>query len=117
MALGAGLAAGLWQKAKAWDQVVKIGRTHLMDATPIRVGEQHFVNGNRIAPPFPPGTARAMYGMGCFWGAEQIYWQLPGVYTTSVGYAGGYTPYPSYEEVCSAKRVPTARITSASRVT
>ena len=69
--------------------------------TPMRVGEKHFVNGNRITPPFPPGVQRAMFGMGCFWGAERKFWQAPGVYSTAVGYAAGFTPNPTYEEVCS----------------
>ncbi|HSS00686.1 MAG TPA: peptide-methionine (S)-S-oxide reductase MsrA [Kofleriaceae bacterium] len=70
-------------------------------STAIRVGEKHFVNGHRIVPPFPEGTERAMFGMGCFWGAERKLWQTPGVWTTAVGYAGGATPNPTYEEVCS----------------
>ena len=61
----------------------------------------HFVNGNRLTPPFPAGTELAMFGMGCFWGAERIFWQRRGVYSTAVGYAGGFTPNPTYEEVCS----------------
>ncbi|MGH8720749.1 MAG: peptide-methionine (S)-S-oxide reductase MsrA, partial [Burkholderiales bacterium] len=67
----------------------------------MRVPEKHFVNGNRIVPPFPAGLELAQFGLGCFWGAERIFWQLPGVYSTAVGYAGGETPNPSYEEVCS----------------
>ncbi|MEX2239214.1 MAG: peptide-methionine (S)-S-oxide reductase MsrA [Burkholderiales bacterium] len=63
--------------------------------------EQHFVNGNRIVPPFPQGLQLAQFGLGCFWGAERIFWQTPGVYSTAVGYAGGDTPNPTYEEVCS----------------
>jgi peptide-methionine (S)-S-oxide reductase len=65
------------------------------------VGETHFVTGHRIKPPFPDGMARAIFGMGCFWGAERKFWQTPGVYSTAVGYAGGYTKNPTYEEVCS----------------
>jgi peptide-methionine (S)-S-oxide reductase len=61
----------------------------------------HFVNGHPLQPPFPAGLARAMFGMGCFWGAERKFWQLPGVYTTAVGYAAGHTPNPTYREVCS----------------
>jgi peptide-methionine (S)-S-oxide reductase len=73
-------------------------------ATPLRVPEYHFVHGDRrIVPPFPDGLARAVFGMGCFWGAERIFWNLPGVHSTAVGYAGGYTPNPSYEEVCSSR--------------
>ena len=65
------------------------------------VPEKHFVNGNRIVPPFPEGLQLAQFGMGCFWGAERLFWQVPGVYSTAVGYAGGATPNPTYEEVCS----------------
>ena len=64
-------------------------------AQKIEVPEQHFVNGNRIVPPFPAGMAQAVFGMGCFWGAERKFWQLPGVYTTAVGYAAGVTPKPA----------------------
>ncbi|HVL36569.1 MAG TPA: peptide-methionine (S)-S-oxide reductase MsrA [Burkholderiales bacterium] len=65
------------------------------------VPEKHFVNGNRIVPPFPQGLELAQFGMGCFWGAERVFWEMPGVYSTAVGYAGGDTPNPTYEEVCS----------------
>ena len=71
--------------------------------TPMQVGQTHFVNGHRIVPPFPDDTARAMFGMGCFWGAERKFWQTRGVYATAVGYAAGYTPNPTYEEVCSGR--------------
>jgi peptide-methionine (S)-S-oxide reductase len=71
--------------------------------TPIPVPERHAVLGTPLRPPFPDGFEQAIVGMGCFWGAERVFWQAPGVYTTAVGYAGGYTPNPSYEEVCSAK--------------
>ena len=70
-------------------------------AEKMEVPERHFVNGNRLVPPFPAGMAQAVFGMGCFWGAERLFWQLPGVYSTAVGYAGGETKNPSYEEVCS----------------
>ena len=70
--------------------------------TPLKVPEMHFVNGHRIVPPFPTGLREAIFGLGCFWGAEKLFWQLPGVYSTSVGYAGGFTPNPTYEEVCTA---------------
>jgi peptide-methionine (S)-S-oxide reductase len=65
------------------------------------VPARHHVLGNRLEPPFPAGLERAVFGMGCFWGAERKFWQAPGVYTTAVGYAGGVTPNPTYEEVCS----------------
>jgi peptide-methionine (S)-S-oxide reductase len=70
-------------------------------STPLRVPRAHFVNGNPIAPPFPPGIELAQFGMGCFWGAERKFWETPGVFSTAVGYAGGHTPNPTYEEVCS----------------
>ena len=69
--------------------------------TAMPVPEKHYVNGHRMAPPFPDGMEQAMFGLGCFWGAEKCFWQLAGVYRTAVGYAAGYTPNPSYEEVCS----------------
>ena len=65
------------------------------------VPEQHFVNKNRITPPFPHGLERAVFGMGCFWGAEKKFWSQPGVYSTAVGYAAGPTPNPTYREVCT----------------
>jgi peptide-methionine (S)-S-oxide reductase len=67
------------------------------------VPERHFVNGNPLEPPFPAGMELALFGLGCFWGAERKFWEIPGVYSTSVGYAGGPTPNPSYEEVCSGR--------------
>lgn len=68
---------------------------------PMPVADRHHVNGNRLSPPFPADMQKAMFGLGCFWGAERIFWQQPGVYSTAVGYAGGYTPNPTYREVCS----------------
>jgi len=70
---------------------------------PIPTSERHAVLGTPIKPPFPEGLQTAVFGLGCFWGAERIFWQAPGVYTTAVGYAGGYTPNPTYEEVCSGR--------------
>jgi peptide-methionine (S)-S-oxide reductase len=70
---------------------------------PIPTVERHFVLDTPIKPPFPEGLETLVVGMGCFWGAERVFWQAPGVYTTAVGYAGGYTPNPTYEEVCSGK--------------
>ncbi len=71
--------------------------------TPLQVPETHFVNGNRIVPPFPDDTERAIFGMGCFWGAERLFWRTPGVYSTAVGYSGGVTPNPTYEETCTGR--------------
>jgi len=70
-------------------------------ATPMPVPERHRVLGHPLRGPFPAGLQQAVFGMGCFWGAERRFWQLPGVWTTAVGYAGGLTPNPTYEEVCS----------------
>ena len=67
------------------------------------VPETHFVTGARIVPPFPPGMRTAQLALGCFWGAERVFWQTPGVYSTAVGYAGGVTPNPTYREVCSGR--------------
>jgi peptide-methionine (S)-S-oxide reductase len=72
-------------------------------ATPLTVPATHFVNGARIVPPFPAGTEEAVFGLGCFWGAERLFWKLPGVVSTAVGYAGGQTPNPTYEEVCTGR--------------
>ena len=73
------------------------GRSESMQVPPT-----HFVNGNPLAPPFPEGIETAVFGMGCFWGAEKEFWETDGVFSTAVGYAGGHTPNPTYEEVCSA---------------
>ena len=67
------------------------------------VPERHYVLDTPLKPPFPDGLEQLVVGMGCFWGAERVFWQAPGVYTTAVGYAGGYTPNPTYEEVCSGR--------------
>jgi peptide-methionine (S)-S-oxide reductase len=69
----------------------------------VDVPEHHFVNGNPLTPPFPEGLQQAVFAMGCFWGAEKLFWETPGVWTTAAGYAGGFTPNPTYEEVCSAR--------------
>src|SRR5215207_6871007 len=67
------------------------------------VPEVHAVNGNRIQPPFPEGMQTAVFGAGCFWGVENVFWETPGIYSTAAGYAGGFTPNPTYEEVCSTR--------------
>ncbi len=71
--------------------------------TAMAVAETHHVNGNRLQSPFPDGLQQAVFGLGCFWGAERCFWQLQGVYVTAVGYAAGHTPNPNYEEVCSGQ--------------
>ena len=89
----------LGRKSKMVDQVDALpGRP-----TPLPVAERHAVLGNPMTPPFPDGLEQIVVGMGCFWGAERIFWQAPGVVSTSVGYAGGHTPNPTYEEVCSGR--------------
>ncbi len=70
---------------------------------PLAVPETHFVNGARLQPPYPAGSELATFALGCFWGAEKLFWQVPGVIVTAVGYAGGFTPNPTYEEVCSGR--------------
>ena len=72
-------------------------------ADPMPVSDRHLVKGTPIKPPFPDGMETAIFGLGCFWGAERKFWTAPGVYTTAVGYAGGFTPNPTYEEVCSGR--------------
>jgi peptide-methionine (S)-S-oxide reductase len=72
-------------------------------STPVPVPERHAVLGTPLQAPYPPGTEIAEFALGCFWGEEQTFWQVPGVYTTAVGYEGGYTPNPTYEEVCTGR--------------
>ena len=86
---------------KKMKSLLPAGSTLPGRAEAIDVPETHFINGNRIVPPFPEGMQRAVFGMGCFWGAERLFWKIPGVYSTAVGYAGGATKNPTYEEVCS----------------
>jgi peptide-methionine (S)-S-oxide reductase len=83
-----------------------VDREHALpgrEARPFRVPATHYVLGTPLEPPFPAGLQRAVFGMGCFWGAERKFWESGVVYTTAVGYAGGYTPNPTYEEVCSGR--------------
>src|SRR5690554_2160892 len=70
---------------------------------PVQISGRHLVSGNSLVPPVPEGLQEAVFGMGCFWGAERVFWELPGVFSTAVGYAGGHTPNPTYEEVCSGR--------------
>jgi peptide-methionine (S)-S-oxide reductase len=84
-------------------EMVDPGRALAGREQAMAVPERHAVLGTPLRPPFPEGLEQAIVGMGCFWGAERIFWEAPGVYTTAVGYAGGFTPNPSYEEVCSAR--------------
>lgn len=72
-------------------------------STAMPIPKHHYVHERPIAPPFPDGLEQAVFGLGCFWGAERVFWQKPGVFTTAVGYAGGHTPNPTYEEVCSGR--------------
>jgi peptide-methionine (S)-S-oxide reductase len=86
------------------DRTKMIGQERALPGreTEMPVTARHAVLGTPLRPPFPDGIKTAIFGMGCFWGAERDFWELPGVYTTAVGYAGGFTPNPTYEEVCSA---------------
>jgi peptide-methionine (S)-S-oxide reductase len=89
-----------------WTNSLKLKMPSQQEALPGRsdrmaVPAKHFVLGTPLAPPFPPGSEQALFGMGCFWGAERLFWKAKGVITTAVGYAGGYTPNPTYREVCS----------------
>jgi peptide-methionine (S)-S-oxide reductase len=92
-----GTAMPLWSKAR----LPEAGRALAGRDEPVAVPERHEVLGTPLTPPFPQGTAQAVFGMGCFWGAEKAFWGLDGVHTTAVGYAGGITPNPTYREVCS----------------
>ena len=71
--------------------------------TALAIPAAHFVNGHSMWPPFPGGMIQALFGLGCFWGAERRFWELPGIYLTAAGYAGGHTPNPTYEEVCTGR--------------
>ncbi|MFM7324314.1 MAG: peptide-methionine (S)-S-oxide reductase MsrA, partial [Nodosilinea sp.] len=91
-----GLGKGRKTEMPAPDQALP-GRS-----TAMVVPDRHYVNGNPLTPPFPAGLELALFGLGCFWGAERKFWQQAGVYSTAVGYAAGYTPNPTYQEVCSS---------------
>jgi len=90
-----------WKSSKS--ELPAAGRALPGRSERMRVPERHFVNGNRLEPPFPERMQLALFGLGCFWGAERKFWVLPGVYSTSVGYAAGQTPNPTYEEVCTGR--------------
>lgn len=87
------------------DKNVMVTKAHALPgrAEPMVYGPIHAVNGHTIAAPFPDNMEQIIFGLGCFWGAERLFWNLPGVYSTAVGYAGGYTPNPTYKEVCSGQ--------------
>jgi peptide-methionine (S)-S-oxide reductase len=89
----------LWREKKT--QMPSAGQVLPGRAQRMPVTEHHFVKGTPLVPPFPAGMKQALFALGCFWGAERCFWQVPGVYTTAVGYAAGTTPNPTYEEVCS----------------
>jgi peptide-methionine (S)-S-oxide reductase len=91
----------MWSPKRRKLEMPKAGDALPGRTTRMQVPPAHFVNGHRLEPPFPAGLRTAMFGMGCFWGVEKLYWNLPGVYSTAVGYAGGLTPNPTYEEVCT----------------
>ncbi len=92
---------GMWSSMKT--RLPAAGEALPGRAERMRVPERHHVNGHRIEPPFPDGMQLALFGLGCFWGAERKFWVLPGVYSTAVGYAAGQTPNPTYEEVCTGR--------------
>lgn len=88
---------GLFDK----DRMITADRALRGRESPMQISGRHFVNDNTMVPPLPAGLQEAVFGLGCFWGAERVFWKIPGVYSTAVGYAGGFTPNPTYEEVCS----------------
>jgi peptide-methionine (S)-S-oxide reductase len=90
-----------WLFGRDKSKMVEPGEALPGRAEPLRVPDQHYVNGHPLKPPFPTGFKTLVVGMGCFWGAERVFWKADGVYSTAVGYAGGTTPNATYEEVCS----------------
>jgi peptide-methionine (S)-S-oxide reductase len=93
----------MWSMARKSPDLPKPGEALPGRASAMPVTDRHFINGHKLKPPFPAGLETAVFGLGCFWGAEKAFWTLPGVYSTAVGYAGGQTPNPTYEEVCSGR--------------
>ncbi len=93
----------MWSMARKSLDMPKQGEALPGRQAAMPVTDRHFINGHKLKPPFPAGLETAIFGLGCFWGAEKAFWNLPGVYSTAVGYAGGQTPNPTYEEVCSGR--------------
>jgi peptide-methionine (S)-S-oxide reductase len=93
----------MWSMARKSLELPKPGEALPGRAGAMPVPAKHYINGHPLKPPFPAGLETAIFGLGCFWGAEKAFWNLPGVYSTAVGYAGGQTPNPTYEEVCSGR--------------
>ncbi|HVC15657.1 MAG TPA: peptide-methionine (S)-S-oxide reductase MsrA [Acidimicrobiales bacterium] len=95
---------GIMKRRSAGNDLTVVGPDRALPGrpTPMPVPERHLVLGTPLAPPFPEGTEQAVFGMGCFWGAERKFWQTPGVFTTAAGYSGGTTPNPTYAEVCTS---------------
>jgi peptide-methionine (S)-S-oxide reductase len=93
----------MWSMARKSLEMPKPGEALPGRSSAMPVPDRHFINGHKLKPPFPAGLETAIFGLGCFWGAEKAFWNLPGVYSTAVGYAGGQTPNPTYEEVCSGR--------------
>ena len=93
----------MWSMARKSLDMPKPGAALPGRSSAMPVPDRHFINGHGLKPPFPAGLEIAIFGLGCFWGAEKAFWNLPGIYSTAVGYAGGQTPNPTYEEVCSGR--------------
>ncbi|MGA2089201.1 MAG: peptide-methionine (S)-S-oxide reductase MsrA [Stellaceae bacterium] len=93
----------MWSMARKSLELPRPGEALSGRSAAMPVPTKHYINGHPLKPPFPAGLETAIFGLGCFWGAERAFWQLDGVYSTAVGYAGGQTPNPTYEEVCSGR--------------